>query len=247
MTVANGSPYWLLIGGSWRHLEGVAPGVTPTPNRPTNLFTTLGNTVYAQVARVAKRSWDFAFQWEDAEAARWLDYAATNPGPVWLLDQNLATINMLTQAQTKGTAASISVDGVLMPTFAAGTSYSRKVRGGVAYHLSYTTFRTAGAVIGTYNAGAGSVNIVAPAGSGARRGSVSFTPAADGDVAITWTYAAVTTAARLTEGSLDTLGFLEGRSTPCRVLVSDGVPTFNMTFADKLAVGDSSYTVTEIG
>lgn len=249
MTTDRQAPYCLQVGGVWRQLVGVAPGVTVTPSRPTSTFTTLGNTVYAQVARKVARTWGFAFEWEDAEAGRWLDYAATNPGAVWLLDRNVAQQQMLTVAQSLGTSATtLLVDGMALPTFVAATTATRKLRAGVAYSLSYTTNRTAGATVGSFNIGAGAVNFVAPSGSGARRGSVSFTPVADVDAVITWTTGNATTAARLTQGSVDSLGWLPSTGgTPSRVMVSDGVPTYNMAWTDRLALADSSYVLTEVG
>ncbi|KQY58310.1 hypothetical protein ASD11_01190 [Aeromicrobium sp. Root495] len=206
--------------------------------------------VFAQVAPVVKRVWGFSFELEDPEATRWLDYAASRPdAEVWLLDTVLAQINMLDPRSTEGrSSATIAVDEVLMPAFTVGEQSEVRVRAGQNYHLSYTTIRTAGATIGTIEVDGAVVPIVAPAGTGARRGSVSFRPAADQGAVIAWTFANVTTAARLTEGSVDRLGFLPSRgATPCQVLVSDGAPTFKMSWHDRLALADSSYVLTEVG
>lgn len=242
------APFWILVGGKWVHLDGIAPGVAVTTTRPTVVFTTLGNTVFTQQARRVNRSWTIGMAWADAEAGRWLDYSATNPGEVWFLDQMAARINMLDPRDTKGSSATtIAVEGVMMPTFITTESFTRKIRGGVAYALSYTTTRTAGAVLGTYDVGAGAVDIVAPSGTGARRGAVSFMPPADGTLTVNWTVANVTTAARLTEGSVDTVGFIEGRNTPCRVSVSDVSATFNLAYVDRPPLSDQSYVLQEVG
>lgn len=249
MTVnPTASPYHLSVGGAWMHLEGVAPGVQVTQDRPTSFFKTLGNTVYAQVARSSKRMWGLSFEWADAEASRWLDHAATNRGAVYLLDEILSQINMLPESATSGASSTyVTVDGVPMRAFTAGASVGRLLQAGVEHSLSFTTTHTAGVAIGTYNIGAGSQNIYAPPGTGARRGSVAFTPAVDTSAVFTWSVAGVTSGARLVRGPVDDGGFLEGRNTPCRVLVSDGTPTFKMTYSDALALADSTYVLTEVG
>lgn len=250
MTVtATRSPFYLQVRGVWKQLEGVVPGVAVVPDRPSSEFRSLGNVRYVQVAAKVVRTWGLSFVWEDAEASRWLDYAASNPSEVvWFWDTNLAQINCLDPADTKGASATlVTVDGIPMPAFVALDGFTQKLRGGVTYYLSYTTTHTAATTIGTYNIGAGVVNIVSPAGSGARRGSVSFTPAAAVDAVVSWTVADKTSGARLTEGTVDTLGFLEGRDTPCRVSVSDGASTYNRSSTTALPWADTSYVVSEVG
>jgi len=251
MTHSRRAPYHLLIGSGWRHLESVAPGVSITATRPTSLFATLGNTVYARVGPVAKRVWGFAFEWEDPEATRWLDYAASHPErDVWLLDENLAQVNMLPVSATEGQSlVTIDVDGIPMRTFVAYENYRTRLRAGVEYHLSYTTTAAEGAEIGWHQTAADdAVSHLAPPGSGARRGSLSIKVDADTEVLIAWAPGDKTTAARLTEGSVDDLGFMPSRgATPCRVLVGDGAATYKMAWRDRLSLADSSYVLTEVG
>ena len=42
MTVANGSPFYLLLAGKWTRLTGVAPGVDVPSDRPGSSTTSLG-------------------------------------------------------------------------------------------------------------------------------------------------------------------------------------------------------------
>lgn len=254
MTTASlGAPYYLQVGGTWRHLESVAPGVAVTPDRPTSVFKSIGNVVWAQVADEVKRAWGFSLEWEDVEAGRWLDYAAANPNTeAWLLDLNLAQINMLAAEDTKGTSTTlVDVDGLAMPAFTGAgpkLSASVRVRAGQTYHLSYTTTLAAGTVVGSRNLDGSLGTFRAPAGTGARRGSVSFRPATDQVLGIGWEGDGFTSGARLTEGSVDDLGFLESRGkTPCEVMVGDGTATYKMAWADRLSLADSTYVLTELG
>lgn len=241
--------FYALIGGAWVALDDVDADVEVGAERRSSEFVSLGGRRYVQSAERVLRAWRVDYSLSDAAKGKWLDYAATNPGAVWLLDVTAAQVNMLDPEDTKGSSATlVAVDGgPQMPTFAAGTSYTRKVRAGVTYYLSYTTTHTASTTIGTYNAGAGSVNITSPVGTGPRRGSTSFTPASDGDVTITWTVADKTTAARLTQGDVDDYGFLEGKNTPCRVAVSDSPQTMSQAFPDRLALSNFSYLLREVG
>lgn len=251
MLVSRGAPYHLLVGGSWKHLASVAPGVSVAPDRPTSMFKSLGNVVWAQVADVVKRSWDFSFEWEDPEATRWLDYAASQPdAEVWLLDENLAQINMLPAAATQGGSSStlVDVDGIGMRAFAVGESYVAKVRGGQTYHLSFTTNTADGFEVAQVQVDGASVRAFAPKGFGARRGSVTFSPVVDQDVTVVWSLAGATSGARLTSGSVDDIGFLPSRGkTPCEVLVGDTSATYKMAWADRQSLADSSYVLTELG
>lgn len=244
------APYHLLIGGSWKHLESVAPAVAITPDRPTSLLKSQGNVVWAQVADVVKRVWGFSFEWDDAESSRHLDYAAANPADdAWLFDLNLARINMLAASQTKGRSTTkIDVDGYSMSAFTAGAGFVTMVRLDQIYHLSYTTTQPEGAPVGRWSVdGATWAQFLAPPGAGPRRGSVAIRSTGD-DLAVTWTAADKTTAARLTEGSVDDYGFLESRgATPCQVLVGDVAATYKMAWQDRQSLADSSYVLTEVG
>jgi hypothetical protein len=250
MTVSRGAPYHLRIGSAWKHLAAVAPGVAVTPSRPTSFFTSIGNVVTAEVADVANRAWGLSFELEDADATRWLDYAAGHPDlDVWLLDENLAQVNMLAVSATEGqSATTILVDGIPMPAFVKFEHYDTKIRADVFYHLSFTTTAAAGAVIGWLETAGDVVEYFnAPPGSGPRRGSVSFRRDADTDLRVAWGASHIATAARLTQGSVDDHGFLPSRgATPCRVLVGDGAATYKMAWECQLALADSSYVLTEV-
>lgn len=250
-SISRGAPYHLLVGGSWKHLASVAPGVAVTPDRPTSLFKSLGNVVWAQVADVAKRSWGFSFEWEDPEATRWLDYAAARPDvEAWLLDENLARINMLPATATEGASSTtlIEVDGIDMRAFAQGESCSAKVLGGQTYHFSFTSDTAAGLEVARIQVDGSPVLVIASEGFGPRRGSVSFAPSSDQDVTITWSVSSVASGARLTLGSVDNFGFLASRGkTPCEVLVGDGSATYKMSWSDRQSLADSAYVLTELG
>jgi hypothetical protein len=244
--------FHLLIGDVWVALEDVDADIPVESSRPTSEFVSSDGTRFVRRAKRLARSWRLSYSLSDESYGRWLKYASSgDAGEVWLLDTAAAQVNMLDPRMTKGSLAAatlIAVDGgPKLKAFAAGDTYTRKVRAGVTYYLSYTTTHTAATTIGTYNAGAGSVNITSPAGSGARRGVTSFTPAADADVTITWTVANKTTAARLTEGDVDDGGFLEGRNTPCRVSVSDPSVSMDQAFDDRLARTDTTYLLREVG
>lgn len=251
---ATRSPFWLYFeqGSTWVQLEGVTPGVDIGISRPSSSYTALDGTVRVQVAARENRTWALAFTYEDAEAGRWLDRACKPfTGAVYLLDQTAMQSNGLDPRKTEGTlstAVLIVEDGVSFKAFQAGDSFTSKVRNGVAYHLAYTTRATAGSTIGTYKIGAGSaVNIVAPSGTGDRRGSVSFVPSSNADVVVTWTVADKTSAAQFTESALQSK-WVEGLGpTPCRVFVSKGSKTARMTFPDSPAWFDTAYTLQEVG
>jgi hypothetical protein len=225
--------------------------VPVTPDRPSSTFKSLGNVVWAQVADVVKRVWGFSFEWEDPQSTRWLDHAASRPqDEVWLLDENLARINMLPVSATQGVHSSvlIDVDGVPMQAFVQYESHVTKVRAGQTYHLSFTTTAPAGVEVAFVQLDGGAVNGFAPAGVGPRRGSMTFTPAADEDVTIAWSSSGKTTAARLTQGSVDDARFLPSRGkTPCEVMVGDINATYKMAWADRQSLADSTYVLTELG
>lgn len=243
--------FYLNIRDEWVPLPDVDADVTKRLDRPRSSFISLGNVVYEQLARKANAAWDVAYSGDSADAGRLLQYVATGKaGPVWLYDVQAAQANMLDENSTEGalsTATLVLADGVPMRAFAAGDTTTRMLRAGVAYHLSYTTTHTAATTIGTYDLGAGPVNIVSPAGTGARRGSVAFVPGTDTEVEIVWTVADKTTAAMLREGSVSDSPFLSGENTPCRVAVSDRQQRLNEAFEDRLSRSDTTFQIREVG
>ena len=138
---------------------------------------------------------------------------------------------------------------MLLPLVASGATVTQLLRGGVAYHFSGNTNRVAAAVLGTYDIGAGAVNIIAPVGTGSRRFSVAFTPATD--VTATFTINRTTTvgstALRLTEGSVDLLGYLPGMKAVCQVSVSDPQQVLQWVLDGELPVSDYTVTLLEVG
>lgn len=174
------SVYLLNIAGKWLELPELQAGHKIVTVRPSSESVSLGGVVRTQRARSAARSWGFDFVQESPEAVRWLTLAAQGlVGDVFLYDRAAAQVNMFDPRDCIGRDVlqpTILVNGLVpMRTFAAGYTLAMSLRAGVQYHLSGTTSHTAGATIGTYNIGAGAVNIVAPAGTGARRWSTSFT------------------------------------------------------------------------
>ena len=249
--IPNGSPFYIQIGGVWVLADGVVPVVPITTDRPGSVTTSLGGVVRTQVAPRSSRTWAMGAEEVDAEFVRYLTLAAQGlVGDVFLYDAAAAQVNMLDPRDCIGRDAlqpTILVGLVPMRTFAAGYTLAMKLRAGVQYHLSGTTSHTAAATLGTYNLGAGAVNIVAPAGTGARRWSISFTPAAAATVTVIVTVAAKTSALRLTEGSVDSLGFVPGMKAVCQVSVSDPQQTLNMVSTDRLPLSDYSVTLREVG
>lgn len=243
------SNFHLLIRDTWIELPDVQAGVAKSLSRASSSMETVGGFRYEQHAPKANASWVVDTGLRDAEVSRWLTYAATGrAGAVWLYDVQAAQANMLGEAQTQGSSATlVTVEGVPMPAFGSGVSSTRKVRTGVAYSLSYSTTHTAAATIGTYDVGAGAVDIVAPAGTGSRRGSTAFVPAADGECEIVWTVADVTSGARLSEGSVSDSSFLPGENTPCRVVVSDRSQRIDFVYSDRLSRSTASFEIREVG
>ena len=244
-------PFWLGVGGTWVPLEHVSVGAAVEATRPSSESVSLGGVVRRQSARAAARSWSLDFKVKTSEFVRYLALAAQGlVGDVFLYDAAAAQVNMLDPRDCVGRDVSqptILVGLVPLRTFAAGYTLTTKLRAGVQYHLSGTTSHTAAATLGTYNIGAGAVNIVAPAGTGPRRWSTSFMPLTAATVTIILTVAGVVTALRLTEGSVDSLGFLPGQKAVCQVSVSDPQQVLNMVFSDRLPLSDWSVTLREVG
>ena len=243
--------FHLLIRDTWIPLPDVDSGVNKTLDRPRSSLTTLGNMVYEQLARKANAAWSVSYRNASSDSARWLQYAATGKaGEVWLYDVQAAQANMLDENSIQGVAAAatlVLVDGVPMPAFAATDVFTRKLRDGVAYHLSFTTTHTAGATIGTYDLGAGPVNIVAPVGTGPRRGSVALLPGDNVDLEVAWSVADVTSGARLSQDTGTPDDFLPGENTPCKVVVVDRSQTLDWAHDDQLSRGDTSFQIREVG
>lgn len=247
------SPFMLNVGGVWIPLTGVQRGVTRKADRPMSQFLTLGGTRYVQLGARAPRTWSLTYSAKDQSALAWLAYAANGlAGDVWLLDRMAAQVNMLTPLTTYGLDSAqptlAGPDGVAMRTFAAVDAFTRLVREGQWYHLSGWTTATAGATLGVLTVGAETpVNVLAPAGSGARRWSVAFMPDADCEVEFAVSIAAKTTALRLTESSVDSTPWLDGMDTPCKVAVTDPDASLLLYREGSPPMSDYTVTVLEVG
>lgn len=127
--------------------------------------------------------------------------------------------------------------------------FTHVVRGGVEHTLTWWTDKAATTVLGTYSVNGGSaVNIVAPAGSGVRRGSATFTPAADGTVTvfIDGDVDGLVSGLGLTEGAAPDM-FLPGGDTPCRVAVMDPTHELVLLRSGALPVGVHTVQLREVG
>lgn len=242
----------LQIGGLWVSIDEVDIGGGLTTNRAVSEWVSFGGTRRRQRAARAPRTWDWKLSAATAQTVRWLILAAQGlAGDVWLYDLSAAQANMLDPRDVVGrssTQPSITVDGVSMLSFAASYTLTRRLRGGQLYTLSGWTTQTAAATLGTYNTGAGAVNIVAPAGTGSRYWSTTFTPAADGTTTIIITVAGKTSGLRLTEGArVDSIQFMPGENTPCQVSVDDPDRTLLFLFQSQLPLVDYSVTLSEVG
>lgn len=247
------SPFYMLVGGLWVHLEGAKPGAAVAASRASLSFASSGGTVAVQRAQRSNRSWSIDFQLADPETVRWLALAASGlAGPVYLYDVSLAQTNMLDPRDVVGRvsgAATIRVEGVLLPTFASGYTLTRQLRAGISYWLGGYTSASAATNVLSYDIGAGAVNVAAPTGTGSRAFSATFIPGADVTVTIAVLAggAAKVTALRLTEGSVDSAGFMPGQNTPCQVSVSDPQEVRQFAFSDRPGMSDYSVTMQEVG
>ena len=248
----TGSPFYLQIGGVWVLADGVRPAVSITMDRPGSMTKSLGGVVRTQVAPRSSRTWEMFAEEEDAEFIRYLALAAQGlVGDVFLYDAAAAQVNMLDPRDCIGRDLSqptIVVNGLVpLRTFTAGYTLTMKLRAGIQYHLSGTTSDAEANFIGFYEADAGAVAIVAPAGTGPRRWSTSFMPSTDTTVTVTILVAGVTSALRLTEGSVDTIGFVPGQKAVCQISVGDPQQVLNMVSADRLPLSDWSVNLIEVG
>jgi hypothetical protein len=239
------------IGTKWFPIDEVDLGATVRSNRPASEMVTLGGTRYAQRAPRAPRSWEWNLGATSSESVRWLRLAAQGlVGEVWLYDLTLAQANMLDPRDVLGTdlgQPSIAVEAVQLGTFAAGHTITRLLRAGTPYTLSGWTSHTAGTTIATYSIGAGAVNIPAPTGAGSRYWSVTFAPATDVSASLVVTVAGKTSGLRLTEGRVDTIQFMPGENTPCRVSVTDPNQALTLLFTSRLPLLDQTITLLEVG
>lgn len=245
--------FYLGIADEWIALPDVVGGIPFTRNRPSKTFQSLGGNFYNQRAAKAPGQWVLSHQYADAATVRWLQHAASGlAGEVWLYDVTQAQTNMLDPRDVVGRVAgapTLDVEGVPFPALATGDTFTRRLRAGVGYWFGGYTSAASGVTIMTYDLGSGPVDVVAPTDTGSRPFSTTFTPS--DDVTVTFVVASggggKVTVLRLTEGSVDTVGFMPGENTPCRVSVADPSRTLNYAYADKPAEADYTVTLNEVG
>ena len=245
------APYYLLIGGTWVRINGVQRGVSKKSDRPSSQTVSLGGVRRRQQAKRAPRTWSLTFAYKSPEVVQWLAVAAQGlVGDVYLYDTSAAQINMLDPLDTVGAdpnQPTVAVNTVQLRTFAAGYTLSMKLRAGIQYHLSGTTSDVAGSLIAFYDLPAGSVGIYAPVGTGARRWSTSFMPSTDTAVTIIIIIDGVTSGLRLTEGSLDMLGFLPGQKAVCQISVDDPDSVLDLFLDTQLSLSTHTVNLLEVG
>ena len=245
------APYYLLIGGTWVRINGVQRGVSRKSDRPSSQTISLDGVRRRQQAKRSPRTWSLTFAYKSPEVVQWLAVAASGvAGDVYLYDTSAAQINMLDPLDTVGadpTQPTVAVNTVQLRTFAAGYTLTTRVRAGIAYHLQGVTTGTAASTLGTYNLGAGAVNIIAPAGTGARGFSATFTPLTDAIVTVIIVVAGVTSGLRLTEGSLDMLGFLPGQKAVCQISVDDPDSVLDLLLDTQLSLSTHTVNLLEVG
>lgn len=127
-------------------------------------------------------------------------------------------------------------------------NFAALVRAEQLYTLSAFTSAAAGAVVATITHPSGSLNLVAPSGTGDRRAVATFTPAADGAVAgiVSGALTSRVSGLRLTEGA-SLGGWLPGQKTPVKVAVSDPEQTLNYLLAGEQGRSDYRVTLREVG
>jgi hypothetical protein len=244
--------YALQIGGTWLEIDEVDLGSKFAGARAVSEWTSLGGVRRRQRSARMSRVWSWNLSSASAQTARWVVLAAQGlAGEVWLYDLAAAQANMLDPRDVVGRVSgqpTISVDGVAMRTFAAGYTLTRKLRAAQIYTLSGWTSHTHGVAIGTYDVGAGAVDIVAPAGAGSRYWEIVFTPTADVTATFVVTVASKTSGLRLTEGArVDTIRFMPGENTPCQVSVDDPERTLKFLFSGQLPLTDYTVSLVEVG
>lgn len=217
--IPTGSPFYLGLHGAWYQLEGVTPGVGVTTERPRSSVTSIDGRRFEQRARLARRSWEVALPYASAANLAALRVAADSDDDVWLLSEPVASGNMLGNRDCFGTGAVVDCAGLSLPAVTSTPVQIPMLRGGVPVTLSAWTTAAEGEVLGGV-AGYTSSNLYAPAGVGARRASVTFTPTADVPAATLHVTPDVVAGLMLTEGDPAEV-FIPGESMPCKVVVDD--------------------------
>jgi hypothetical protein len=208
-----------------------------------------------QVAAYAPRTWTVNGASLSPAGFRYLLTAAQPQMglDLWLLDTAAARANMLHPSQTVGafTANTVAVDGWPLPAFSSGSGTDADVVltipviGGQAYTLAIWTAATTGTVLTYSGAASGSIT---GSGAGITRRTASLTPASSGTLTITvkGNLAALSSGLRLFEGADDSVAWLPGHGTPCRVRVDDPTRALQFLLSGQ-GLSDYSTTLREVG
>lgn len=264
-------PFFLNVGGVWIPLTGVARDTARTRDRGRSEWISSGGRRRVQFGPRVARSWALTYSFKDPVHVKWLAEAAGGQaGPVWLLDRAAAQLNMLdpdsTAGRFNGQPSIPTENGIMSRTFEEPDQsvdltpfiFSRKVRAGQWYHLSGWTsisdehLSGLGGDLGVIFIDDGvQYSILAeldvPAGTGSRPWSVTLRAPYDGDMGFTVRTAGVTTRLRLTEGSVDSMGFYPGQNTPCQVAVSDPDDVLHLYREDRPALASYTVELLEVG
>lgn len=255
--VPSGSPFWLMLNGVWRHLEGVAPGVSVSKERPGSEMLTVDGVRWAQKAAAGPREWELSLERATAAAVALLEVAADSDEAVYLLDETASRSNMLSNRDCFGRGSSpvvdcggiplraldLSADHVTTALVRAGVTYYARAWGGTegstTLSVSGVASMTATASVGwpeTWPADWPTLTVMAG----------SFTPATDGQVTITVSGTGDVSGLMLSEALLAPR-FLAGQQVPCQVSVTDPARTTSFAWPDRLSVSDYSVTLKEVG
>lgn len=244
----------LQINGDWHDLEGIQVGVGVKKSRPRDGWNSVDGHYHDQSSPRSSREWSLSFP--PASAPDMVDLltlvANGKGGDVRFFDASKARINMLDPEKTTGPAGNpllaVGPRAVKLPSVTNGTAFTvtNLVRAYRPTLFSLWSNATAGATVATFNAGAGSTNLLAPSGTGMRPMSVSFTATTNYLFTVTIPGAIPATALRLTEGSVDVNTWLDGESMPCAVVVPDGDQTLQLLLDDNHGLSDYAFTVTEV-
>lgn len=260
MMLANQSPYWLRLNGTWVHLDGVKPSVEMTPNRATSDFTSVDGVRWTQQAPKGPRDWSLSYEYATPDAVAALSVAAEIATDVWLLDSTLAQANMLAPLDCFGTdtaAGVVDCGGIPLRALDLTTTKSVTVlvRAGITYYV-----RLWGGPdetgIGSVAYPGGSQDLVPtvewpniwPDDWPSATGLVApFVPTSDGEATITLAAGTAGASGLMLTQDIAPETFLSGARTPCQVSVGDPGRTVNMAWPTSYAWSDYTVSVREVG
>jgi hypothetical protein len=181
--VTDATPFWLLMDASTARyaLDDVQAGAQRSATRPAREQTMMSGVRRVQSSRRTAREWQLTLApWSRPETVAVLESAAQGMlGEVWLHDEAAARVNMLAADYCSGLpnafASRLGSSGNYPPMWAipSGQAVAVRLRSGTLYRLTGLTDATAGATVGTISTPA--TSILAPAGTGLREFSLTFT------------------------------------------------------------------------